>query len=287
MLPLTFIGLVVGLVALIIGSLFDIKTREVPDWLNYSLIAFAVGSSLILAIYYGYSHIIVNALIGLGVGVAIGLLMFYTGQWGGGDSKLIMGLSALMGFSFSEFNTGVPLFFVFLINILLVGAIYGLSFSLVKALTNYNGFKQAAEEKLRSKKIFWVRVVLLIIAIAALVFLLASRSVESGIAFGLALSLFLFFYLWVFVETVEKTCMIKKIKLSQLTEGDWIVGNVMKNKKILLKPSKTGITLKQMELLKKHRMREITIKIGIPFVPSFLVAYILTFVFGNWLSLFL
>jgi Flp pilus assembly protein protease CpaA len=283
MITLNYVGLIIGLVALVIASLFDIRTREVPDWLNYSLVAFAVGSSLILSIYRGYVHIIINSLLGLAFGLAIGLLMFYTGQWGGGDSKLIIGLSALIGFSFSEFSQNIPFFIIFLINILLVGAIYGLGFSLVKALLNYKSFKQAVEQKLRSRQVLVIRIILLVLGIGAFVFLLLTKSVESAMIFGLALSLFLFFYLWVFVATVEQTCMIKKIKLSQLTEGDWVVGEVVKNKKTILKPTRIGVTLKQMALLKKNRIREVTIKVGVPFVPSFLIAYVLTFALGNWL----
>jgi len=278
-----YVGLAVGLLALIAASIFDIKTREVPDWLNFSLLAFALASAAILSIYHGYAHILLEAAYGLAVGLAIGLLMFYTGQWGGGDAKLIIALAALIGFSFSEISQAIPLFIVFLVNILLVGAIYGLAYSLYKAFRNHKAFKQAVLEKIRTKGIIWVRVALIILVIAGFIFLFVTRSVESVFAFGLAVFLFFFFYLWVFVTAVEKTCMVKKVKVRQLTDGDWIVGNVMKGKKIMLQPSKTGITLKQIAMLKKHMIREVTIKVGIPFVPSFLIAYILTFTLGNWL----
>jgi len=287
MLNLTFLGLIIGLIALIIASIFDIKSREVPDWLNYSLIGFAIGSSLILSIYHGYAHLLVNSLLGLALGLIIGLLMFYTGQWGGGDSKLIIGLSALIGLGVSDFGYGIPLLIIFLINILLVGAIYGLIFSLVKALLNFKEFKQAAEKRLRSKQVFVMRIILLIICISALIFFFATRSIESVVFFLLALALFIFFYIWAFVSVVEKTCMIKQVKVKDLTEGDWVISNVVKNKKIILKPSRIGVTLKQIALLKKHRIRKVIIKIGVPFVPSFLIAYVFTFAIGNWLAYFI
>ena len=284
MFNLIFLSLAVGLVALIVASLFDIKTREVPDWLNFSLVAFAIGSALILSIYHGYHHIIINSLLGLALGVAIGLFLFYTGQWGGGDTKLIIGLCALIGLSYSDLGKSIPTIILFLINTLLVGAIYGLAFSFVKAIMNFKKFRQTAEQRLRSKEIFIMRIILLVIGIGAFAFLLISRSIESAFIFGIAMALFLFFYLWAFISIVEKSCMIKEVNVSTLTEGDWIVGEVVKGKKVLLKPAKTGITLKQIEMLKKHRVRKVTIKIGIPFVPSFLIAYILTFAFGNWMA---
>lgn len=285
MISLGYVGFGVGLLALIAASIFDIKTREVPDWLNFSLIAFVFGSSLVLSIYNGYPHIFFEAVLGLAVGLGIGLLMFYTGQWGGGDSKLIIGLAGLIGFSFSELSHGIPLFFIFVINILLAGAVYGLGFSIVKAIINFKNFREAAEKKLRSKGVLVIRVILLVFAIGAFIFLLSTKSLEAALLFGFALSLFLFFYLWAFVSVVEQVCMIRKIKLSQLTDGDWIVGDIVKNKKVILKPSKIGVTPKEIELLKKNKIREVTIKVGIPFVPSFLIAYLMTFILGNWLVL--
>lgn len=284
MLNLTFISLIIGLIALIIASLSDIRTREVPDWLNYSLVAFAIGSALILSIYHGYAHLLINSLLGLALGLIIGLLMFYTGQWGGGDSKLIIGLSALIGLSFSGFDQGIPVLIIFLVNILLVGAVYGLIFSFVKAILNFKNFKRAAEKRLRSREVLVIRIIFLVIGIGAFIFLLITKSTESVLLFAFVIALFIFFYLWIFVSIVEKTSMIKQIKVKDLTEGEWIISNVEKNKRIILKPTRTGVTLKQIALLKKHRIRKVTVKIGIPFVPSFLIAYILTFTVGNWLA---
>lgn len=287
MFNLTVASIAIGLVALIIASLFDIKTREVPDWLNYGLVAFALGGSLILSIYHGYTHIIINSLLGLVVGLVIGLAMFYTGQWGGGDSKLIIGISTLVGFSLSELSYTIPTLLIFFINILLVGAIYGIIFSFVKALLNFKGFKEDAERRMRGKDVLVIRIVLLVIGLGAFLFLLITRSIESAILFGFALVLFLLFYLWAFVSVVEKTCMIKQVMVKDLTEGDWVVNPVVKKKgkkmRIILKPTRTGITLQQIARLRKHNIRKVTVKIGVPFVPSFLIAYILTFWLGNWL----
>ena len=54
-------------------------------------------------------------------------------------------------------------------------------------------------------------------------------------------------------------------------------------------PKDLGIELKQINKLKKlqshGKINKILIKEGIPFVPSFLAAYITILLFGNWLSL--
>lgn len=287
MFSLVNLSVLVGLFALVIASLFDIRTREVPDWLNFSLAAFAIGSALMLSITSSDYRLLVNAIIGMAAGTLIGIMLFYTGQWGGGDTKLIAGLCAIMGFSYLDFRQGLLLIGSFLVNTMLVGAIYGLGFSFVKAIINFKDFKPAIENKLRSKQVLAIRITLLLIGIAAFLFLLATKSIEAGMIFGLAMSLFLFFYLWAFVGVVEKTCMIKEIDVAKLTEGDWIVGDIIKGKKVLLKPSRTGITLEQIAMLKRHRVKKVTVKEGIPFVPSFLIAYIITFTIGNWLAFFL
>jgi Flp pilus assembly protein protease CpaA len=287
MIALGLVGIGVGLLALVVASLFDIKTREVPDWLSYSLLAFALGASLIMSIYFSDFTALLDSFLGFLVGLAIGLLMFYTGQWGGGDSKLIMGLSALLGFSFSEFEGGFPLLIVFMMNMLLVGAVYGVVMSMIKALTNLKNFREAAEKRLKSKQVLVIRVVLLVICLGAFFFLLFTKSTESFILFAFALSLFLFFYFWVFISTVEKTCMIKKMAVKQLTEGDWLAEDVKKSKKVIVKVSRIGLTLDELAALKKNRIKEAVIKVGIPFVPSFLMAYVITLAVGDWLFLIL
>ena len=39
-----------------------------------------------------------------------------------------------------------------------------------------------------------------------------------------------------------------------------------------------------IEMLKKNKIRKIKIKIGIPFIPGFLLGYIIILIFGNWIS---
>ena len=89
--------IIICLIALIIGMITDFKTREVPDWLNFSLIFSGIGINLIATIAYSNLTFIINSLAGLALGVVIALIMFYGGQWGGGDSKMLMGLGALLG----------------------------------------------------------------------------------------------------------------------------------------------------------------------------------------------
>ena len=139
--PLTSLALLLSIafVALVIGSITDIKTREVPDWVNFGLIFSAIGlRSLYSVITFDWTYLI-NGAIGLILFVAIAYIMFYTGQWGGGDSKMLMGLGAVFGLALSL--NPFPKIGIFLINIFIAGAVYGLIYSSVLAVKNRKKFK--------------------------------------------------------------------------------------------------------------------------------------------------
>ena len=85
-----------------------------------------------------------------------------------------------------------------------------------------------------------------------------------------------------FIKAVETSCMIKKVPASKLTEGDWIVKNVYVKGKYITGPKELGITEEQIKRLPKKL--KVTIKEGIPFVPSFLASYVLLLIFGNWMG---
>src|SRR3989338_201636 len=114
MAALLFIPYTLALLALGWASYTDFKTREVPDWLNFSLVASGIGINLIFSLVFLDFSYIANSLLGFGLFFLLGMLMFYTGQWGGGDSKMLMGLGALLGlglfariFEFKVFFAGV------------------------------------------------------------------------------------------------------------------------------------------------------------------------------------
>ncbi len=83
--------------------------------------------------------------------------------------------------------------------------------------------------------------------------------------------------------------MLKYVKPTEVTEGDWIAKDVVIGKKYISGPKDLGIEMKQLKQLisyyKKGKIKKVLIKVGIPFVPSFLIAYLITIVYGNLLML--
>ena len=79
---------IIGLIGLILATLNDIKHKEVPDFISYSLIAIGLSLRLIyLLTYKQYSYFLYALLYGA-IFFGLGSIMYYTKQWGGGDTKL-------------------------------------------------------------------------------------------------------------------------------------------------------------------------------------------------------
>ncbi|MBI2658750.1 prepilin peptidase [Candidatus Woesearchaeota archaeon] len=284
------IAYVLSFIALFIGSITDLKTREVPDWVNYGLVISGLGLNLLFSAVYSDSFFIINSIIGLAIFFGIAYIMFYAGQWGGGDRKMIMGLGAMIGIdvSFQE-----PQFLLgFFINALLIGAIYGLFWSIYLAAKNKKKFFMEVRKTLLQKNIVrFKKFMIAFLALLSVAFFLINEFPtiwQTYIKILILLLAFLAlttFYLWIFVKAIEKSAMYKSVEPNKLTEGDWIVNDVYVSKQYICGPKDLGISKSQIrkliEFYKKRKVKKILIKEGIPFVPSFLLAFIVTLMFGN------
>ncbi|MFH0943787.1 MAG: prepilin peptidase [Planctomycetota bacterium] len=82
-----------GLVVVVGATIFDLRTREIPDLFPAALLLLAA-----LACASGRTGVgWVSAGIGLALALVLGLALFRTGGFGGGDVKLLIGLGALLG----------------------------------------------------------------------------------------------------------------------------------------------------------------------------------------------
>ena len=279
----------IAIAALFIASISDLRTREVPDWLNYGLIFSGLFVNFIFsAVYWDYRYAL-NSIIGLGIFLVFSYIMFYTGQWGGGDSKMLMGLGALIGIdsSFKSF----PFMASFLLNTLIVGAVYGFFWSISLAIKNRKKFLRKMRNIFADPVLIKVRRIIMLsslILIASLIFI--TEIYLKVLVFSLVILFLMTFYLWVFVKAVENSCMLKYVLPTQLTEGDWIAKEVKIGGKYITGPKDLGISKKSIKKLvnfyKAGKIKKILIKEGIPFVPSFFMAFILTLIAGNFVFWF-
>ncbi|MCX6707848.1 MAG: A24 family peptidase [Candidatus Woesearchaeota archaeon] len=276
-----FFGMII-LAVLLIGSYTDLKTREVPDTINYGLIIAGIGLRLIWSLASSDWSYIIEGLLGLALCAALAYSMFYAGQWGGGDAKMMMGLGAFIGLDLN-FDT---LLVGFLFNIFIIGAVYALAWSVFLAIKNRKKFVEEYKKFFRMKKTMLSRKIVLISAVLMLIPLYFVKDNSVRLVFFLFVLLCVAtFYLWIFVRVIERSCMLKLVPPEKLTEGDWIVKDVVVNGKRITGPKDLGISLEQIAELKKlrrkNKIKEILIKEGIPFVPSFLISFIVTWIFGN------
>lgn len=293
---------VIVLFGLIIGSLTDLKKREVPNVVNYSLVVLGVGVNLLLSLIRNDYSYVLYSMIGLGVGYALAVLFFYTGMWGGGDAKALMGIGALLGVPLIFSNimmTFSSSFFSFLVNTLIVGGFYGLAWGFFLAIIKRKLFVKEYKKIFSIDLVKKIRLGIRIFSIASILLVVFVHFVIKNVDYlyyelmGLSFVfiIFLTFYLWVFVKAIEKSCMIYDVPVEKLTEGDWVHKNVYVGKKLICGPKDLGISKEQIDellrLKKLGKIKQITIKTGIPFVPSFLIAFILTMIYGNLLILLL
>ena len=270
---------------LLIGSVTDLKKREVPDTLNYSLIALGLFLSGVLAILNRDYNIMLSSVVGLFVGFIIGAVFYYSGQWGGGDAKLVMGVGALMGLNINTMFVSFPLFLVFIITALVAGAIYGSIWLLSLALINRRVFSKKYVELSSKNKNKSAKILIIVVALLLLALLLFDVGLQIII---LGYLLLIFFALMIYsknvMRAIELSVLIKSLSVDKLVEGDWVVDS-FKFKNVTFKSDRTGITQAQIDLLKKNGVKKVLVKEGIPFVPSFFIAYIVILVLGNWFLL--
>lgn len=259
----------VGLLALIVGSVTDLKRREVPDWINFGLVFFGVMFSLIISLNYLNFIPILESLIGLGVAFILASFMFYSGQWGGGDAKMLMGLGALFGVNYFSGSLSSDTFLNFSFNILIAGAIYGIFWSIFLAFKHRDEFVKKVKLLSKKKTFTMMRKTSLIVSFLLVIFgFLVPDLLVSFV--GLAILILLTYYLWIYVKAVEEACMIKDVNPSVLTEGDWIAKSIVVGGKIFLKKNKkiSRLDIKKIVDYQKNIDPIIKIKRNNFFIPS-------------------
>ena len=278
-----YILIPIALIWLTFASISDLKSKEIPDWLNFSLIIIALAIKSIQAILTRDVFILLYAIAALVIFFLLANLMYYTKQWGGGDAKLIIGLGIIFTQYPTEFlnyfnpKLTIPFAITFVVNILFIGAVYGIIWSAILAIKNY--------KKIKFNKNIFKRPMRIILPLVLLFFLSSFLLPQIKYLFGVATIFFLVVYLiLIFTNAVEQSIMIKSMALSKLREGDWLYKPVYYKKRLILDNKKPSLTKKDISALKRFNIKSVIVKDGIPFVPAFLISVLVSLIFGNfWL----
>ncbi len=243
MLQFQQLQIIIVLFFLAAAAVSDLKKREVPNWVNYGLVTVGIGFGLLQSAVAADWHFVAFSIAGTAAALAFAALMFYTGQWGGGDSKLLIGMGAVLGLSISArwpFSSLDNPFISFLFNLVAVSLLYALVMGTFIVLKNKGRFAAELKKQLRSyaamRKLALVAAVVGLIAIAAANDFFVRLFIVIIIA-----AMFFALYLSIMAKAVERSCMLKRISPLKLTEGDWIAEDITLDKKTFIVADKKQV----------------------------------------------
>jgi hypothetical protein len=275
-----FVLVIISIVWFSFASIQDLKTREVSDWLSYSLIIIGLIFYLFKSIIFKDIIFILQSLvISLSLFLA-GSLMYYLRQWGGGDVKLLAALGALFPLYPEELlryfnpNLDLPFALILVLNIIIFGSLQSLIYNFY--LVKKNNFK--VDFKLN-------KIYLLISLFLILITFFLDDFLMKILLLIMSLMIFIYPNFKSLIFSIENKLMIKKIPIDKLTEGDWVIKDIYYKNKLLYNKNNPGISISQIKLLKKFKIKDVIIKEGMPFIPSFLIALIVSLIFGNLLKI--
>jgi prepilin signal peptidase PulO-like enzyme (type II secretory pathway) len=164
--------------------------------------------------------------------------------------------------------------FLFLFLLMLSGSIYGIVFSAVLYIKNFRAVNKKISRELSEKRF---KLFLFFGFLCILFFYFSWLFLYFGILIVL-ISL-----LYSFAKGLEDCSMIKEISGKNLREGDWLAEDVKIGTRTI-KANWEGLGIKEIKLLsKKNRVK---IKEGMPFVPAFLIAFLLYVFLGDFIIRF-
>ncbi len=255
-----------ALVWMVFASIQDIRFREIANWLNFSLIIFALGFRFFWSLFNeGNFNFFYQGLIGLGIFLVLGNLFYYSRFFAGGDAKLMIALGAILPLS-PSFYFNLKIFGLFLVVFILTGSVYGILLAGVLAVKHRREFRKVFFKSLKLNK----KLIFIFGVISALIFL---GGFADSIFFFVGIFSFLIPYLYFSAKSIEDCCMIIEIQTKNLREGDWLVKD-LRVKGRLIKKNWEGLSEKDIRFLKRN-LKKIKIKQGIAFMPVFLISFII------------
>jgi len=272
------IPLIVALGGSSLAAIYDLKTTEIPDKIPYAMAAIGLIFYIYLSVTTGnFLYLRDSVIVGF-VFLGFGFAMYYFGQWGGGDAKVLSAIGFLLPtsqFSFSQTIFPFPL--SYFINVFVVGAAYMLIYSFFYSLMNRRVLKYFSKDIKASSRIILLGSFLLF----AVVFVLDSylmnyfgyMSLRSAFfnSFLILVLTIALFIVWKFAKSVEDVGFKKKIPVSKLKIGDILLG--FKHLE--------GATEAQVRKIKKSGKKFVWIKEGVRFAPAFPLALLATVYFGD------
>lgn len=250
----------IGVIWTVFAVVQDLKYKEISNWLNFSLGAFALSYRGFYSLIQGDWSFFLLGVLGFALFFIVARILYYTWAFAGGDAKLLTSYGALLPFGdLREIMIG-GLAFVFLL--FLAGLVWTLVYSVKIVYDNKKEFTNEFKMRVRSYRYL---LILVFIFSVSLVFLDFFYGVFAFIALSFIVLLF------AYVKGLEKS-MIILTSPKDLLEGDWLEKDVKVGAKVI-KKSVHGLSKEDISILKRAR-RKVYVRQGIPFSPAFLISFL-------------
>ena len=198
----------------------------------------------------------------------MGNLLYYGKIFAGGDAKLMIALGTVLPFS-PNLIGNLQIFISFLFLFFLCGSVYGIAASGYFALRNFKNFRKEFVTGYKQSLTLTIALSLL----GLLIMIYGLFFIQFLFYFGIFV--FILPLLYVYLKSVDNSCMLKRINPKFLMEGDWLYKDVKVGSKII-KANWEGLKKEDIKLLVKKK-RLVTIRQGVAFGPVFLISFLILF----------
>ncbi len=239
---LTIIQQVILLIGTLLGGITDAKTGYIYDWITIPMIIIGIITSIIqLQLFNIFSGIIIFVL----------LLVFYKlGKIGGGDVKMFTGIALLNPFNKIDFLITL-FFFAAISSMIFYSTYYSLKY-----------FKKGVKFEREKKGIFNATIISLII-IFYFTIMLNLRIIQPFFIMIIALPLGLGIIYFSLQKGIKEEFFEEKIRVNKL-EDDEVLGEQNNEKIKKLLKWKMLLGKKEIELLKKHKIKSVFVLRNLP-----------------------
>jgi len=286
------IGYLIFAVALLgtsYAAYLDLKTTEVPDIVSMGVAGAGIILNGVLSyitgnIFYVAASIVVGAVL-----FALGWLAYLGGLWGGADAFVLGSIGFALPTLPPAFNplyvAPWPFAVTLFLNLVVVGTLYILGYSIYKGLTSEGVMERFA----RDFKEYWRRIAAItLFFVAATAALTAYLSYSIGVNIRSALALWTAYIpmliglllLYRYLKIVENDFMREKIDVKNLQEGDVLAEDVDVEGESIESQKIVGLEEKEIEKIQAAR-NQVAVRHGVRFVPSFPVTVVVSVLFGD------
>lgn len=244
----------------------DMKTTEVSNWLNFSLIGFGLGYRAFYALEQSHFMFFLSGVAGFFAFFLLAYGFYYARAFAGGDAKLLMGFGILL--PYGDFFELISWGTLFLFALFFWGVLYSLIYSFLIVLRKKRQFGR--EFSMAGKRNLWIMVVIFFLSVL-LAFFVLSYGVFTFVFLGSI------FVLYLYLLALDR-CMVEGVSPWKLQEGDWMIKDVRVGGRMIRKRV-DGLSLEEIRFLQKMK-KSVLIKRGIPFTPAFILGLITVAVFS-------